>query len=196
VKKTPFECYADYLALRAHFTTSYSYQKYAGKLKTVSATSFKARRDMYQFQKLAKQNDPFAYMLANFVDNHAAWIGDIVSPEGEIVYRKWCKRIQSLTYTFEENLLNLDRDFNQNFVVKKGEHPFLIKQYVVGAISHETFVILVDLARCYATWDKLMDADDVIWQEVSKKYRKYRPFLTYDKSKFKGVLLHHFPKKA
>lgn len=195
MKKTPYQCYVDYLALRAHFTSSYSYQKYNGKIKAPTPAQFKTRRDYYYFEKLSRHHDPFNLILANFVDSTSLWIGDIVSVQGNQTYTAWAFRTQSLLYRLKDDLdiwVRTEISFNENFAVPPGEHPRLIKLYISNQITVETFIILVDLARCFSSWDKKMSKDDVVWQEVSKLYQNYRPFLTYDKSKAKSLIIKHF----
>lgn len=190
--KTPYQCYVEYLALRAHFTSSYSYQKYQGKIKAITPAAFKARRDYFYFERMAKHDDPFNLILSNFVDNTSLWIGDIVSSQGTAIYKSWVDRTQAMTYNLTQDLHQLNHNFNENFVVLPGEHPFLIKLYLSKKINTESFVILVDMARCFSSWDKKMSKDDVVWQEVSKLYQNYRPFLAYDKRKAKSLIIKHF----
>jgi len=191
-KISPYKCYTQYIALKNHFSTTYNYFRYNQKTKHANVDTFEARADKYQFQKLARHRDPIRLMLANFSKNPHAWIGDLNSEEAERIYIDWLKRFDALTYTFKEELPALLPDFNSNFIVKKGQHPHLIKLYLSNKISLETFVIIVDLAKCYSNWNKHMGSDDTIWIEISTKYQKYKPFLPYDRSKFRQILLEYF----
>jgi hypothetical protein len=73
---TPYEAYKTFLAVKSHFTTSYDYIKYNGKV-SASQHSFEVRKDKYQYYKLSKHKDPLQYLVANFVDGDLKWIGDL-----------------------------------------------------------------------------------------------------------------------
>jgi hypothetical protein len=93
---------------------------------------------------------------------------------------------------FSEEIKNLKSSFNANFMLEPGTHPHIIKLYLAEKISLETLVILVDIARCFSTWKKKLEKDDVIWEEVSRRISKYRPFLNYDKKTYRKIVLNHF----
>lgn len=186
---TPLEGYREYLALKNHFTkASYNYFKYNGKVK-VNPETFKKRRDYYFFTKLIKHKDPKHLIIANLVDNPSKWIGEIVN-EGEDVYKAWAKRTQSFTYVFKEELGQMYEDFNKNFKLEHG-HPKVLQLYIEKKISLETLIVLVDLVRCYSYFDKNMKGD-ILWEEISFKMQKYKPFLEYERTKYKQILLDKF----
>lgn len=189
---TPFAVYVDYLALKNHFTTEwYDYIKYNGKTKA-NAESFQTRKDRIFFEKLAKHRDPHGLMLANFVKNNKVWARDLAySPECEQVYLEWLKRTQAIVNTVRNDLSHFNEDFDSNFIVKGNSHPKLLQLYLGDDITRETFTVLVDLTGCIKYWDKHL-ADDFMWQDVRIGYTKYLPFLKYDKTKVKQVLVDFF----
>lgn len=189
---TDYECYRQYVALKKHFSSeTYNYVKYVGSIK-LSHDSFIRRNDYRYFRTLALHKDPFNLLLANFSYNPNIWIGDITSEEGHRRYISWKKRQESLSYMFSEEIKNLKSSFNANFMLEPGTHPHIIKLYLAEKISLETLVILVDIARCFSTWKKKLEKDDVIWEEVSRRISKYRPFLNYDKKTYRKIVLNHF----
>ncbi len=128
---TPFESYTTFLALKNHFTTdNYDYIKYNGKVGA-KPSSFDTRKDKYQFYKLSKHKDPLKYLISNFVDGDLKWIGDLFSDDSEKVYNEWLKRQQSLSYIFEQDVKKLCTNFNDCVIVKNGQHPYLLKNYLV-----------------------------------------------------------------
>lgn len=189
---TPFEAYKDYLALRNHFNNqTYDYFRYRGKVSG-SVDSFNKRKDRFFFEKLAKHRDPHGLMVANFIYNPKSWVKDIAYSEmASKTYDAWVKRLQSLTYLVTEDAKKLDSDFNSNFLVEDGEHPNVLRLYLGGQISLETLVVLTDILGCMGYWNKQMSGDP-IWEEVSLKIKKYRPFVKYDASKIKQKLVDTF----
>lgn len=188
---TPFESYKTFLAVKSHFTTdSYDYVKYNGKINA-SASSFETRKDRYQFYKLSKHKDPLKYLVSNFVDGDLKWIGDLFNDESEKVYTDWLKRQQSLTYVFEQDLNKLLTNFDDNVIVKNGQHPYLLKQYLRRQVSIETIIILNDILGFFGHWNKKIE-DGVLWPSIYKKLNKYKPFFHYDAFKCRKILKDKF----
>lgn len=190
-----YNCYCEYTAIKAHFTSNYDYKKYNGKIKSANPAAFNNSNLKLFFQKLSKHKDVQGFLVANFLEDSKAWIRDLAySERAETVYLEWAKRIQSLTYTFtnEINKLNED-DFNENFIAKNGNHPLVLKLFLGKDISFETLTILVDLTGCDKYLNKALKFDPV-WEEVGFKISKYKPFLQYDRDKTRKILLDKYKK--
>jgi hypothetical protein len=190
---TDFETYKTYLAFKNHFTKeTYDYHKYCGRSRA-SKDSFYKRTDRYFFERLSRQkNDEEikAYFVANFVecsDPERLWIGDIIR-EGEDVYKEWLKKSQSLSYLFktEAEVFINKKNFEELFDCKTGNHPEILKKYLQKGITLETITILDIILGYVKNFDKKLT--DPIWNFVSLRIRKYRPFLNIDVEKYKNVL--------
>lgn len=190
---TDFETYKTYLAFKSHFTKeTYDYHKYCGRSRA-SKDSFYKRTDRYFFERLSRQkNDEEikAYFVANFVecsDPERLWIGDIIR-EGEDVYKEWLKKSQSLSYLFktEAEVFIHKKNFEELFDCKTGNHPEILKKYLQKGITLETITILDMILGYVKNFDKKLT--DPIWNFVSLRIRKYRPFLNIDVEKYKNVL--------
>lgn len=188
-----FDVFKDYVALKQHFTSkSYDYFKYNGKLRSCTPQTYNQRKDKIFFMKLAKHQDPKHFLVANFVESDNAWIGDLAYNElAQENYIRWTKRIQSLTYFFKEDVEHLKEDFNSNFTVSDGQHPYALRLYLRKDITIETLIILIDIVRCFSHWQKNMQ-DDIVWKDLCHKLVKYKPFLQYDRDKMKNILLARF----
>jgi hypothetical protein len=55
-------------------------------------------------------------------------------------------------------------------------------------VSTETVIIMNEFLDFLPKWEKNIK-DDFIWSNVKTKMFKYRPFLEYDKFKFKQTLI-------
>lgn len=191
---TPFECYKAYSALKLHFTSDYNYFQYNGNLK-LKQESFEKRNDKVFFAKVAKHTDPLNFLMVNILDNPKAWIRNIAyNPDAETKYSSWLKRKQSLAYSFKEDLKKLDPDFDKNLLVKSNSHPLIVSKYLGGDISLETISIIASITGCIKYWDKVM-ADDPVWDEISRKIKKYVPFLNIDAAKYKKIILESFERR-
>ena len=193
-----FDAYKMYLGIKAHFDKgNYDFVKYGGKTKTTKESFFK-RNDRKVFYSMSKKHsdpeDLKNYYIANFVA-HSKWIGEF----SEQNYTDWKKRIESMSYTFSQNILylideilvkNLDNNinkFNYMFECEEDTHPFLLKKYLAKKITPETLIILDDILNFFKQWNKKL-SDDIVWEEEKIFLDKYRRFLDFDKTKYKFTL--------
>ena len=187
---TPFDCYCLYLGLKRHFNSDYDYIKYNGKVRA-STSSFEKRADRSRFAVLAKYPDLQNLILANLVENSNVWVGDLLQPPAQEIYKQWSIRTQKLTYVLSEQLSKLDRNFDANFKVPPNEHPPLLKKLIRKDICPEMAVVLQNLLGYVSRWDKAM-ADDITWQQYRTMIVKYQPFVQCDKDKIKSAILKKF----
>jgi len=189
---TPYQVYCEYLAQKSHFSNvNYDYFKYNKKVRA-TITSFNRRSDKYWFEKTSrKYNDEevVKFLVSNFssADNpQNLWIGSIIN-DGERTYSEWTKRQQSLTYLFKEqsNELFSNNELESVFNCSKG-HPILLKRYLGGDVSLETLVIFEKIFSFRQKFDEKLD--DPVWETVSLKIQKYKPFLNIDMFKYKKIL--------
>lgn len=186
-----FDAYKMYLALKQHFgQKGYDYVKYRGKVNATES-SFQVRRDKYQFHKLSKHEDLERFLVANFIATDVKWVGDLLDESAEETYKKWLKYQQSITYNFTNEINKLLTNFEDNLIVKDGQHPSLLKQYRRGDVSIETILIIDDIVNFFPYWDKSIE-DNVLWPSVKMKMLKYKPFLSFDSGKCKKILEDHF----
>jgi hypothetical protein len=186
-----FNLYVNYLAIKKHFTTdSYNYHKYNGKIRA-SFDKFVTRPDVYFFFKLSKMDSPQDVLLANMIANPNSWIRDIVEETGERNYIEWRKRMDSLSYIFKNDLNKLAENYQSNFAVHNGQHPYLISLYLQKQITLETLTILSSFANIYDYWNENV-VDKIVARDIIRLSRKYRPFLEFSEKKFKEYVRNHF----
>lgn len=189
---TAFESYKMYVALKLHFTTdNYDFFKFNGKTK-VKEENFEKRKDKYFFKKLInkhKECEVLPYFVANFVTDPSNWIGTMIRADGEDNFQNWKKRMESLHYTFSEEvdfLLTQVEDFDHLFKLQ-GTHPPLLKFLLGKKISMETFVIMNQILDFIPGFDKII-MEQLIWKDVRRTALKYSPFLSTDIVKYKHTL--------
>jgi hypothetical protein len=185
--KDAFDLYVYYLALKRHFTSNYDFFKYNGKVKA-NAMSFENRKDKFFFYKLTKYPNPKDHILANVVENPDVWIGDLLEDKAKDVYDQWLKIRESLSYTFRTDLGKLDYDDPNKDIVTSGEHPNLLKLYMQGQFHIESLIILDGMMKIFSYWDKNIQ-DTILWPDINRKCRNYKPFLQYEKSKMRKIVL-------
>ena len=194
-----FEIYKIYLAIKLHFTSknqSYDFHKHLGRT-TARLATFTKRRDRYFFHKLSKSyNDKSIvdYFLSNFVSNTNLWVGDIIGKSGDEAYKEWSKKIESLQYYFEqdidyiiERMTTKNIKFNDLYLSVKGQHPPIVKMFLAKKINFESLIILDDILK-FTKNLSLNITETVLWPKLNDRMKRYRPFLSYNITKFKLTL--------
>jgi len=184
---SPFEAYKLYVAIRNHFRQkSYDYFKYKGKL-TFTIAAYHKRNDKWLFERLASRSDPLGWLVANFVTNDSFWLGD--AGELDLTYRDRKKVWDAQTHFFTQDIKKLKKPIKELIEVKDGM-PEIILRYLNKDISIETITIFADVVGCYSYWNKELK-NDIIWDHIGLKLKKYKPFLSYDKKKYLDIVKKH-----
>ena len=188
----PFDAYRCYLSLKNHFTKDhYDYHKYRGKTRA-TVQAFYKRKDRFWFEKFARsKNDKEVeeFFVSNFIystDPATMWIGEMIK-EGEGRYQEWKKKNQSLSYVFKEEVENVfdEQKVDDVFDCSRG-HPPILRSYLGGDTSLETMVICDIIFGYGKDFDKRLN--DPVWETVSRKIKKYKPFLNINVPRYKKIL--------
>jgi len=196
-----YDVYRCYLAFKLHFSNKdYDFFKYEGKANAKEET-YQQRSDFYFFETLARKltaQEVKEYMLACFVsadDPSKVWIGDI-KREGQSRWIEWQKLHSSLTYLFKSDLKRVDGYLEQNgvafndlFSTEKGHAP-LLKLLLKQEIKLESLIIMDMVLGFTRKWDTAFR--DPLWESISFKIKKYKPFLSIPTNKYKGLLRETF----
>ena len=188
----PFDAYKCYLAMKNHFTKDkYDYLKYSGKVRATHQAFYK-RKDRFWFEKFARnKNDKEIeeFFVSNFIyssNPETMWIGEMIK-EGEDRYTEWKKKVQSLSYIFKEESesLFMNNKVDDVFDCSKG-HPIILKKFLGGSLSIESMVIYDRILGYGKDFDKKLN--DPVWETVSRRVKKYSPFLNIDVFRYKKIL--------
>lgn len=192
MKLSGYETFCLYLAIKNHFTLdSYDYFKYNGKTKNVKKETFLARRDRFQFERLAKSCDNVHdHIVANLLKDKT-WVGDLLNDEAFDNTKAYVKINQSMSYTFRNELDKIG-DIKAALKSVNGGYPELMLSLMSGAISMQTFVILNRFIRFIPKLDTKLP-DDFLWSKLSTKAKKFAPFILtdFDEKKFAQILKEH-----
>ena len=191
-----FEVYKIYLAIKLHFTSknqSYDFHKHNGRT-TAKLETFTKRRDRYFFHKLSKSYSDKSivdYFLSNFVSNTNIWVGDIIGQTGDETYKQWSKKLEALHYYYEqdidyiiERMETKDIKFNDLFLSVNGQHPTILKMFLSKKINFETLIILDDILKFTKKLNKDI-TEKVLWPKLFDRMKRYKPFLSYNITKYK-----------
>lgn len=187
-----FDAYKMYLALKAHFQTEdYDVIKMKGRIRA-SRKSFDGMGKEFAFRRLVKLYDKEEavcnFMVANFIRG-SRW-GGVFDVEAAKEYSAWNRRQQSLSYVFEQDLIRLKQEAEEDevsdiFAFTEGTHPYLLKAFLRNTISPETLVIIDKITDWVASVN--LPADDPLWADVRRLVIKYKPFVRINIDKFKEL---------
>lgn len=189
---TGYQACCLYRALKLHFTTDYDFHKYKGKIK-YTVSQYHKNKHIFVYDKLATKysgDELRLFFVSNFLHDETIWIQDLLSQESYENYLNFCKKKQSLSYIFQNDLLNIFSEENHKklFKCENNDFPLLLTKMLRNEVCTETVVIMDDFMDFIPKWNKNIK-DDFIWPRIKTKMLKYKPFLEYDKSKFKRTLI-------
>ena len=173
------------------FRSKYDFHASHGKT-SASKDSYNKRTDKALFDKVARDYSPNelkGLFISNLL-NDRHYIAEFIDEQAELVHTDYTRRRQSLSYVCANDL---DRIFSQNnprvpFATSKDRYPSIVMLFLRGVIAPESLVILDDFTGFTKKFDKYYE-DDIIWSKISRKIRKYRPFVKYDKAKMKKIMV-------
>lgn len=191
---TGYEAFCLYSSLKLHFTQeSYDYFKYGGKSRT-SVDAFENKKDKWFYYKLSRRftnaDQARDFLVANFVHDPDVWIGHLLTGDCDAYYHARQKVIQSLSYTFTNEIASLMSHKNPNDILMirdDMQYPILLGSLLYREISIETVCILNSLLNFLPMWDRKIK-DTIHYPNTSLKIKKYTPFIQFDPTKYKLIL--------
>jgi hypothetical protein len=182
--------YKHFIALKAHFGSTYDYHRYDGRINT-SLNSASYKKAKIFCAKIGKHKDPQRFILANMLVNPKVWVGTIAySEEAEYIYQEHVRITDSLFYIFKQDIKKLENEFKDNLKMSS-THPNIVLLYFSKEITLETLCIVATEARCITDWTSHYEYDPVM-QDLIMKIKKYTPFITYDRTKFRKAMAEEF----
>ena len=201
-----YDAYKKYVALKLHFQQKdYDYFKFAGSAK-VSREKFDTRNDKYFFQRIAKLYDAKQLeqlLVANFIVNKSAWIGEVVSDVGRSRHTEFKKTSQALEYNFREDMLSIKQlidvgdvqSFDSLFTCVNGhDWPELVTITLHKTICVESFIIMNKILNFIPKMNAHIN-DSLVWPEMYQLCRKYSPFLNVDIKQYRSIMKTVFVQK-
>ena len=181
-----------YRALKLHFTTNYDFNKYKGKVK-YTVSQFESNPHKYVYEKLSKKygdEELKKFFIANFLQDENIWVQDLLNQEANEVFVRFNKKYQSLSYIFENEIIDIFSHENHKLLFKSNSNdfPLLLTKLLRNEVSPETILIMNEFLRFLPKWEEDIK-DEFVWPKVKLKLFKYRSFLEYDRSKFKKVFV-------
>ena len=195
------QVYRMYLAMKQHFSkTNFDFFQCNGQTNAKEKT-YQERNDFWFFETIArkyKKEEIQDLLLATFIlseDPKKVWIGDVRST-GKDRWVAFQKLQQSLNYIVEQDIdavvehMGTQRITFNNLFEAMGGHPPLLKLYIKRRINLETLIICDMILGFMGSWDNQLT--DPLWEGISFKIKKYKPFLSINKDKYRKIMKEKF----
>ena len=171
--KDGYECYQLYLALQRHFSTTYDFHKYNGKVKA-SVDSYKSRNDMFAFEKMAKivkQEDRVDFFVSHFLKDPKCWIKNMSKP----TYEEYKERIKNFPIRFKEDLQYISHSNPKQLFSVTKDIPEIHKLCLNRTLSLETLVA-IDKFFPFIDKHKKEVSVPIVFPDHIDRLINYRPF--------------------
>ena len=167
-----YDAYKLYLAMQRHFSTSYDFHKYNGKVNA-SIEAYQKRNDMFSFEKLSKivpQDELINFFLCHFLDNPKCWIRSM----SKASYEKYKAKLKNFPTTFREELQYLSQHKPADLMATN-DIPLIHRLCMEKKVSMET---LIAMDKFFPFIDKHNDEVNVpfAWPDHIAMLKNYRPF--------------------
>lgn len=191
---TGYETFCLFIALKNHFTQkNYDFFKYNGKVH-IARETYLTRKDKFVFEMIAKKFDreeAIQLMVSNFIADRPYAV-DFIHDEGVDAYTNHKKVLESLSYTFSNELQNaMDKVSSPKelFAPANNDYPEILNMYYYQTVSLQTLVIMAHFIPFIEKFDAKLKGD-YLWDSITTRIRKYSPFLLrqIDRKKFKDML--------
>ena len=77
-----------------------------------------------------------------------------------------------------------------NLFETMGGHPPLLKLFIQRQLNLDTLVVMDIVLGFVERWDKQLK--DPLWEQLSLKIKKYKPFLSINRNKYQEILKEAF----
>lgn len=189
------KAYQSFVSLKLHFNSDYDYFKYSGKTRRIDESKITLRRDFHHFRRIERRykDDITSFFVANLIaPKPIQWIGELATIDAEKNYKEWRKRQESFRYMLRQELASIvdsDAEFpgKHLFTPTNGSHPKFLQHYLNNKISLETVIATDAVIEFSEKWNQTIQ-DPVVWPDVYKRMKKYRPFLKFEPSEVKKIL--------
>lgn len=180
------EVYMMHQALKRHFTSSYDFFKYNGKVK-IGDTRRKHSDHVYsRLSTTLQDKDVQPFLVAHMLQDPNQWIGTML---GSDVWPEQKKKLLRLHEVYVEDLKTIiafcaEHDYTLQQVFEAGRHyPVVIKLCQQGYIELETVVILNRIMN-FMQEANVEFKDDIIFEGFYERLQNYDPFVRVNMGRF------------
>lgn len=183
----PSQVFDKYRAIKQHFTSSYDYFKYQGKMRYVDLSK---RNDRQVFTRLAhklQDKDVEPFFVSHMLENPKQWVGEMM---GDDIFPLYKKKMLHFQQVFKDNI-NTIIEFAEKegvhpaelFETRLDNYPYIVKLVQQGYIELETYIVLNQFMNLQKHYDVYYNGDFVM-EDFSQRVVKYTPFVNVSIPKY------------
>ena len=183
----PSEVYLKYRGIKQHFTGTYNYFKYHGKVNETKRKPVEHIFTTLSRNLQEKEVEPF--FVAQMLANPQEWVGNMLNNH---VWPLHKKKLLQLHVIFEKDLrtiVSFAHEHGQTvewvFGERVSELPLIIRLQQQGFIELETLVILYRIMKLKEIYQKLYKGH-LIYDDLLKLINNYDPFLNVDMDRYRN----------
>jgi len=180
-----------FLALKLHFTGSYDYVKYAGKIKAPvkPPEQWALGRIAKKYKDEEKVRDFFiANMTYDYITNGKinGFVNSYNSAGAVDTYDAWQAWWTAFSYKLKSDMAQFESVKNAIEIVD-GEHPKVFTMFLEAKVNFNTLACLMMSIKGLSTyWEKCDDS--ILFGGYLKLLKKYVPLLDQDKEKINVII--------
>ena len=202
--ESTFSAWVVYQGIYAHFTRDYDYFRYNGKgnwnnidsmersfAKLEKNGNFSMQRKLFKDlgRTFTNKESLIFFYLSQFTDG-------IYFPAhfDTDLYDEYKARMNNFDFHIHMNMIEVKKcmkeyniSFDEIFITKSMNHPYILKLSLSKRISLETFAVLDMILNFIPEIDKYLK--DPIWKDHKKLVVNYKPFLEVDIEKQKKLIM-------
>lgn len=189
-----FDAYVMWMAMKRHFTSSYDFVKYSGKIRATRESFEKKNYRSFFYSLATKYKQELKDFLVSVYcrdGNGDLWIADIMDDKYNKEFLERQKRVQALTRTFKRDVATISDYMEETctgltnvLTSHSGNLPPILQLEHQDHICPETAMII---NRLTGYLDK--DCIHPSWDDNVLRLTKLKPFvLVEDMNKLAGIL--------
>lgn len=181
-----------FLALKLHFTGSYDFVKYGGKIKAQLKPNeqWAINRIVKKYKEEDKVRDFFiANMIHDFTKTGKinGFINNYSTTEAVEIYDAWAAWWNAFSYQLKSDL-NKFENVKDMVEIKDGDHPKIFTEFVGGNVNFNTLAcLMLGIRTLPEYWSKCDDT--ILFGGYVKILKKYAALINRDKEKIKTAIL-------
>ena len=197
-----FRAYTSYRGVYAHFFGEYDYFKYGGSGPWNNPDSMEKFFNKNESGNFSMQRTIFKN-IANTFDNKkdlvlfylSQFTNELIYPTvfDTDIYDEYKARMNNFDFHIQQDMEEVIKcmkeyniSFDEIFITKSMNHPYILKLGLSKRVSLETFAVLDMILNFIPQIDRYLK--DPIWKDYKKLVLNYKPFLEVDVPKMKMLI--------
>lgn len=180
-----------FLALKLHFTGSYDYVKYGGRIRAQLKPNeqWAVGRIAKKFREEEKVRD---FFVANMIEDYIrdgkinGFVNTYSTKDAVAVYDQWAAWWNAYAYQFKADIGKFE-SIKEMIEIRDGDHPKVFQQFIEGKVHFNTLAcLMMGLKTLPDYWSKCDDT--ILFGEYLKILKKYCSLIDKNRKKINEII--------